>query len=125
MERIPTLVQEFKLAATTNSVCVAIVKFTLGQFALYFTAAAPAPVKLARQITSLRAAYDVMNDAYAEQQKRVRRITHAYPGGTTIVLFDTTKKIAKGAPKEWGVNPSESLLRALKAEFGEENVVLK
>ena len=71
MERIPTLVQEFKLAATTNSVCVAIVKFTLGQFALYFTAAAPAPVKLARQITSLRAAYDVMNDAYAEQQKRV------------------------------------------------------
>ena len=61
----------------------------------------------------------------AEQQKRVRRITHAYPGGTTIVLFDTAKKIAKGAPKEWGVNPSESLLRALKAEFGEENVVLK
>ena len=61
----------------------------------------------------------------AEQQKRVRRITHAFPGGTAIVLYDTAKKIAKGAPKDWSVNPSESLLRMLKAEFGEENVVLK
>ena len=61
----------------------------------------------------------------AEQQRRVRRITHPYPGGTAVVLYDTAKKLAKGAPKEWAVNPSESLLRALKAEFGEENVVLK
>ena len=70
MERIPQLVQEFKLSATTNAVCVAVVKFTLDQFDLYFTQAAPAPAKLARQITSLHDAYDVMNDAYAEQQKR-------------------------------------------------------
>ena len=61
----------------------------------------------------------------AEQQKRVRRITHSYPGSTSVVLFDTSKKIAKGAPKDWAVNPSESLLKALKAEFGEENIVLK
>ena len=60
-----------------------------------------------------------------EQQKRVRRITHTFPGSTSVVLYDTAKRIAKGAPKDWSVNPSESLLRALKAEFGEENVVLK
>lgn len=61
----------------------------------------------------------------AEQQKRVRRITHAFQGSTAIVLYDTAKKIAKGAPKEWCVNPSDSLIQALKAEFGEENIVLK
>ena len=61
----------------------------------------------------------------AEQQKRVRRLTHAFPGGTAIVLYDTAKKIAKGAPKDWSVNPSDSLLQSLKAEFGEENIVLK
>ena len=61
----------------------------------------------------------------ADQQKRVRKITHSYPGSTSIVLYDTAKKIAKGAPKEWSVNPTESLIRALKEEFGEENIVLK
>ena len=70
MERIPPLVQEFKLSATTNAVCVAVVKFTLDQFDVYFTQATPAPAKLARQITNLRGAYNGLNDAYAEQQKR-------------------------------------------------------
>ena len=80
-------------------------------------------------LTSLK---DAMQTLYirlpfldADQQKRVRRITHSYPGSTSIVLYDTAKKIAKGAPKEWSVNPTESLLRALKDEFGEENIVLK
>lgn len=70
MEKIPQLVQDFNLRNTTNAVCVAVVKFTIDQFDVYFTASAPAPAKLGRQIESLRAAYDVMNDAYAEQQKR-------------------------------------------------------
>ncbi len=61
----------------------------------------------------------------AEQQKRVRRLIHAFQGSTPVVLYDTAKKIAKGAPKDWSVNPSESLIRSLKSEFGEENVVLK
>ena len=84
---------------------------------------------LVDSMTSLK---DAMQTLYirlpyldADQQKRVRRITHSYPGSTMIVLYDTAKKIAKGAPKEWSVNPSESLLRALKDEFGEENVILK
>ena len=83
-------------------------------------------------VDSLRSLKEAMQTLYirlpymdAEQQKRVRRLTHAFPGSTQIVLYDTAKKIAKGAPKEWAVNPSESLLRALKAEFGEDNVVLK
>ncbi|MBQ6333373.1 MAG: DNA polymerase III subunit alpha [Clostridia bacterium] len=83
-------------------------------------------------VDSVKSLKDAMQTLYirlpymdAEQQKRVRRITHAFPGGTAIVLYDTAKKIAKGAPKDWSVNPSESLLRMLKAEFGEENVVLK
>lgn len=83
-------------------------------------------------VDSLSSLKDAMQTLYirlpyldAEQQKRVRRITHAYPGSTNLVLFDTAKKIAKGAPKDWAVNPSDSLLRALKDEFGEENVVLK
>lgn len=83
-------------------------------------------------VDSVKSLKDTMQTLYirlpymdAEQQKRVRRITHAFPGGTAMVLYDTAKKIAKGAPKDWSVNPSESLLRMLKAEFGEENVVLK
>ena len=83
-------------------------------------------------VDSLRSLKDAMRTLYirlsllnAEQQKRVRSITHAYPGETPIVLYDTAKRIAKGAPKDWSVNPSESLLNALRAEFGEENVVLK
>ncbi len=83
-------------------------------------------------VDSMQSLKDAMQTLYirlpyldAEQQKRVRRLTHAYPGGTAIVLYDTAKRLAKGAPKEWSVNPSESLLNALKAEFGEENVVLK
>ena len=70
MENIPQLVQEINLRNTTNAVCVALVKFTLDQMDVYFTQETPAPAKLARQIVSLRAAYDVMNDAYAEQMKR-------------------------------------------------------
>ena len=61
----------------------------------------------------------------AEQQKTVRRLTHAFPGSTPVVLYDSAKRIAKGAPKDWSVNPSDSLLRSLKEAFGEENVVLK
>ena len=83
-------------------------------------------------VDSLSSLKDAMQTLYirlpylnAEQQKRVRLITHSYPGSTNLVLFDTAKKIAKGAPKDWAVNPSDSLLRALKDEFGEENVVLK
>jgi DNA polymerase-3 subunit alpha len=83
-------------------------------------------------VDSVKSLKDAMQTLYirlpyldSEQQNRVRRITHSFPGDTALVLVDTAKKIAKGAPKEWSVNPSESLLRALKAEFGEENVVLK
>ena len=83
-------------------------------------------------VDSLTSLKDAMQTLYirlpfidGDQQKRVRTITHSYPGSTSIVLYDTAKKIAKGAPKDWAVNPSESLIRALKAEFGEENVVLK
>ncbi len=83
-------------------------------------------------VDSLSSLKDAMQTLYirlpyldAEQQKRVRRLTHSFPGSTAIVLYDTAKKIAKGAPKDWAVNPSESLMRTLRSEFGEENVVLK
>jgi DNA polymerase-3 subunit alpha len=83
-------------------------------------------------VDSLRSLKDAAQTLYirlpyldAEQQKRVRRLTFSYAGDTAIVLYDTAKKIAKGAPKEWSVNPSESLLRLLREEFGEENVILK
>ncbi|MBQ1631436.1 MAG: DNA polymerase III subunit alpha [Clostridia bacterium] len=83
-------------------------------------------------VDSLSSLKDAMQTLYirlpymdADQQKRVRRVTHAFPGSTTIVLFDTAKKIVKGAPSDWSVNPSESLIRMLKTEFGEENVILK
>lgn len=83
-------------------------------------------------VDSLSSLKDAMQTMYirlpyldTDQQKRVRKITHSYPGSTSIVLYDTAKKIAKGAPKDWCVNPTESLLRALRDEFGEENVVLK
>ena len=58
------------------------------------------------------------------QQNRVRKLTSHTPGGTPIVLVDP-KRIAKGAPKNWNVEPTEALLFQLKQAFGEENVVLK
>ena len=70
MELIQSIVQELNLRNTTNAVCVAVVKFTLDQFDYYFPQESPAPPKLGRQISSLRAGYNVMNDAYAERIRR-------------------------------------------------------
>lgn len=70
MEIIPELVQELNLRGTTNSVCVATVKFTLDQLDGTFDADHPAPGKLAPQIEYLRTGYGNMNAAYAEQMKR-------------------------------------------------------
>ena len=58
-------------------------------------------------------------------QSKIRAMTCHFVGTTPMVLYDMAKKIAKGAPKEWSVNPSESLLRQLTDEFGEGNVILK
>ena len=83
-------------------------------------------------VDSMLSLKDAMHTLYirlpfldAEQQKRVKRFIHAFPGSTPIVLYDSAKKIAKAAPKDWCVNPSESLLMSLKAEFGTDNVILK
>lgn len=70
MEPIQQTVQELNLRNTTNAVCVAVAKFTLDQFDYYYPQETPAPARLARQIASLRAAYNVMNEAYAERMKR-------------------------------------------------------
>ena len=78
------------------------------------------PLKEAGQTLYLR--FPVLD---ADVQTRVRQLTHSFPGSTPVVLYDTAKRIAKGAPKDWSVNANESLLRILKEEFGEENVVLK
>ena len=78
------------------------------------------PLKTAGQTLYIRLPY-----LDADQQKRVRRLTHSFQGTTPIVLYDTAKKLAKGAPKDWSVNASDSLLRILRDAFGEENVVLK
>ena len=69
MQQLPTLVEEFKLSATTNAVCVATCKFTLDQMAAAFGKDNPAPEKLARQIDSFGRAYDALNTAYAPKQK--------------------------------------------------------
>ncbi len=58
------------------------------------------------------------------EQTRLRALTVHYPGGTPVVLVDP-KRIAKGAPRSWNVDPCEPLLAKLKAEYGEMNVVLK
>ncbi|MBR0082029.1 MAG: DNA polymerase III subunit alpha [Clostridia bacterium] len=58
------------------------------------------------------------------QLDRVRALTVHYPGGTPIVLVDP-QRVAKGAPKSWNVEACESLIAALRREYGEGNVVLK
>ncbi len=58
------------------------------------------------------------------EQTRLRALTVHYPGGTPVVLVDP-KRIAKGAPRSWNVDPCDPLLAKLKAEYGEKNVVLK
>ena len=84
---------------------------------------------LVDSMTSLKAAgqtlYIRLPYLDAEQQKKVKQLIHPFAGGTPLVLYDTAKKIAKGAPKDWSVNASDSLLRILRDAFGEENVVLK
>lgn len=60
----------------------------------------------------------------SETQTSVRALTVHYPGSTPIVLVDA-KRVAKGAPKSWNVEPSEMLLQKLRDKFGEKNVVLK
>ena len=78
------------------------------------------PLKTAGQTLYIRLPF-----VDAEQQKKVRQLTHSFSGNTPVVLCDSAKRIAKGAPKDWSVNPSDSLLRTLKEAFGEENVILK
>ena len=79
-----------------------------------------APLKDAGQTLYIRLPY-----LDAQQQSRVRQIIHSYSGSTPVVLYDSAKRIAKVAPKDWAVNATETLLRTLKDAFGEENVVLK
>ena len=69
MENIPSLVQELNLRGTTNAVCISVVKYTIDQFDEFFTQENPAPAKLARQLVSCRAGYDVLDDVYAQQLK--------------------------------------------------------
>ena len=52
-----------------NAVLVSHCKFTLDQMNSNFTKESPAPAKLAQQTESLSKAYDVLNAAYAVQQK--------------------------------------------------------
>ena len=59
-----------------------------------------------------------------ENQDRLRALTVHYPGGTPIVLVDP-KRVAKGAPKSWNVDPCDPLLQRLRKEYGEGNVILK
>ena len=59
-----------------------------------------------------------------ENQDKLRNLTVHYPGATPIVIVDP-KRVAKGAPKSWNVDPCEPLMRSLRAAYGEQNVVLK
>ncbi len=60
----------------------------------------------------------------SQTQTEIRALTVHYPGNTPIVLVDA-KRVAKGAPKSWNVDPNSYLLDKLRQKFGEENVVLK
>lgn len=69
MVTMPKLVQEFNIRSTTNSVLVGTMKFTLDHFTGFFTNANPAPTKLAAQLTSFSARYDVLNSCYAASRE--------------------------------------------------------
>ena len=71
MEQIPVLVDELGVARLQNAVYVGLMKFTLDQMNNQFDEANPAPGKLGRQLTSYTAAYNVLNNAYALQMKRM------------------------------------------------------
>ena len=71
MEQIPVLVDELGVARLQNAVYVGLMKFTLDQMNNQFDEGNPAPGKLGRQLTSYTAAYNVLNNAYALQMKRM------------------------------------------------------
>ena len=129
MEPLPVLAQDFALPRSTNSVCVAVAKFTIDQHDVFFTPSNPAPAKLARQSQSLRGAYDVLNDAYAEQLKRMEtagiaardaegdKIIYGIKGmleGAVKMTFDPDR-LAKSqllyeAFKKYRINPEENMI---------------
>lgn len=65
MVPIPNLVQDLPLTRLSNSVLVGTAKFTLDQWALFFTAQNPAMARLAAQYQSYSACYNALNAAYA------------------------------------------------------------
>ena len=71
MEQIPVLVDELGVARLQNAVYVGLMKFTLDQMNNEFDVDNPAPGKLGLQLTSYTAAYNVLNNAYALQMKRM------------------------------------------------------
>lgn len=72
MEQIPVLVDELGVARLQNAVYVGLMKFTLDQCNANFDPEEnPAPPKLTRQIASYTGAYDMLNNAYALQMKRM------------------------------------------------------
>ena len=72
MEQIPVLVDEFGVARLQNAVYVGLMKFTLDQCNANFDHEEnPAPPKLTRQIASYTGAYNMLNNAYALQMKRM------------------------------------------------------
>lgn len=72
MVPIPDLWQEFKLSGTTNAVCVAVCKFTDDELQkLVNMQGFTCPQKLRDQYLSYHQCWNVLNQCYAQQQKRL------------------------------------------------------
>lgn len=59
-----------------------------------------------------------------DQAERVHGLLKPYPGMTPVVLVDS-KRIAKEAPSDWNVQPTEGFLAELYKKLGQQNVILK
>lgn len=59
-----------------------------------------------------------------DQAERVHNLLKPYPGMTPVVLVDS-KRIAKEAPSDWNVQPTEGMLAELYKKLGQQNVILK
>ena len=95
----PTLVQDAPLARMTNSVFVGTMKFTLDQFNAFFTAANPAPTRLAAQLADFTAAYANLNSAYAQTRESLITADIASLDNEGDQLFIAVKETVSGAQR--------------------------
>ena len=97
MIQLPVLVQDAPIVRMQNAVLVGTMKFTLDQCDSTFTAAAPAPTRLAAQLAEFRTSYGNLNNAFALTRESLITIDISDLDKEGDQLFIGAKETVEGA----------------------------